>query len=150
MLRRVSIRRFAAVVFASALALAAEAHAVEDAAIFDHAAGIWKIAGAGSLNRWIVIHNLEEAKRTGLFHIEVIGREQGKPAWAIQHVCSHMAITLDALKRSVIRPLSRGAVYPESFTSGLIEWNKLSEAQRVVCDRSVVECLPSASAAVAR
>jgi hypothetical protein len=127
-----------------ALEFSLPVHAVDGAAIFENTAGIWRIASQGTLNRWIVIHNLAEAERTGLFHIEVIGREQGKPVWAIEHLCNHMAITLDALKRSVIRPLKSGAVYPESFATGLEEWNKTPQAERPICDRSVVDCLPSA------
>jgi hypothetical protein len=119
-----------------------EACAVDDAAIFSHKPGIWQIGGKGKVSRWIVIHNLDEAKNTGIFHIEVIGHIKGRPSWDIERVCNHMAITKDALKTSVIRPLKSGAVYPEPFDDAYAKWKKNAEAGRKdICDRSVLECL---------
>jgi hypothetical protein len=123
---------------------ACEAYAVDETAFFSHKPGIWAIEGKGKLARWIVIHNLAEAKGTGIFHIEVIGHVKGRPSWDIKHICNHMAITEDALKRSVRKPLDKGAVYPEAFDDAYAKWKKDAEAgQKVVCDRSVLECLPA-------
>ena len=120
------------------------ARAVEDSALFSHKPGIWAIQGKGTLDRWIVIHNLAEAKDTGIFHIEVIGHVKGRPSWDIKRICNHMAISLDALKRSVMKPLNKGAVYPEAFDDAYANWKKDAEAgQKAVCDRSVLECLPA-------
>jgi hypothetical protein len=117
-------------------------YAVDEQALFAHRPGIWEIAGKGGLRRWIVIHNLDEAKGTGIFHIEVIGREKGRPSWDIRRICNHMAVTQGALARSVLRPLKSGAVYPESFDDAYARWKKDAEAgNRVICDRSVLECL---------
>jgi hypothetical protein len=125
-------------------ALACEAYAVDEAAIFNHKPGIWAIEGKGKLSRWIVIHNLAEAKNTRAFHIEVVGRVKGRPSWDIKHICNHMAISEDALKRSVTKPLDKGAVYPDAFDDAYAKWKKDAEAgQKVVCDRSVQECLPA-------
>jgi Domain of unknown function (DUF5086) len=121
--------------------LVSHVYALEDAALFHHSAGLWQLTATKQLNRWIEIHNLAEAETTGIFHVEVIGREKGKPAWAIQTLCKHMAITLAALKRSVIRPLKSGAVYPESFQYAYEAWKHDAESQRYVCDRSVLACL---------
>jgi len=119
-----------------------EAYAVDEAAIFSHKPGIWAIEGKGTLARWVVIHNLPEAKDTGVFHIEVVGRVKGKPSWDIKRICSHMAITKDALKRSVTKPLNKGAVYPEAFDDAYAGWKKDAEAgKKTICDRSVPECL---------
>jgi hypothetical protein len=121
-----------------------EAYAVDDSTIFSHKPGIWAIEGKGKLSRWIVIHNLAEAKDTGVFHLEVIGHEKGRPSWDIKRISSHMALTKDALKRSVTKPLNKGAVYPEAFDDAYARWKKDAEAgQKVVCDRSVLECLPA-------
>lgn len=131
-------------VFAGALIVlgALQAHAVDDAALFAHKPGIWAIQGKGTLSRWVVVHNLAEARDTGVFHIEVIGRVKGRPSWDIKRICSHMAISKDALKRSVTRPLNRGAVYPEAFDDDYAAWKKEADAGRkVICERSVLECL---------
>jgi hypothetical protein len=123
---------------------ACEAYAVDEAAIFNHKPGIWAIEGKGKLARWIVIHNLAEAKDTGVFHIEVIGHVNGRPSWDIKRICNHMAITKDALKRSMKKPLNQGAVYPEAFDDAYAGWKKDAEAGRkAICDRSVLECLPA-------
>ncbi len=118
------------------------AHAVDEQALFGHKAGIWEIAPEGTLSRWVVIHNLAEAKDTGIFHIEVIGREKDRPAWDVRRIRAHMAVTTQALRRSVTRPLTTGAVYPEAFDDALARWKKECESgRRVVCETSVPECL---------
>jgi len=126
--------------------LSQSAHALEDAAIFRHKAAIWKIAGTSQLKRWIVIHNLEQAASTGVFQIEVIGRQNGKPAWQIEHLCNHMAITLAALKKSALAPLKSGAVYPEAFDSAYLRWQNAPQAQKRLCESSVLECMSQCQA----
>ena len=123
-------------------ALIGEVHAVTDAQIYSHKAGIWQIAEKGTLSRWIVIHNLDEARGSGIFHIEVIGREKGRQSWEIKRIRPHMAVTLEALKRSVIKPLQTGAVYPESFDDAYATGKKDFDAgKKDVCDTSVLECI---------
>jgi hypothetical protein len=125
------------------LAHHAHARAIDEAALYAHTAGLWQIASKGPLTRWIEIHNLEEAKQSGVFHIEVLGRAQGKARGPVEHVRSHMAITPAALLRSVLKPLKTGSVYPESFNSAHARWLSLPAAARAVCDRNVVACLGS-------
>jgi hypothetical protein len=120
---------------------AGRVQALDNAAIFQHKPGIWAIPGTAKLNRWIVIHGLAASETSGVFHIEVIGREKGRPAWDITHLCNHMAITLAALKKSVVKALKSGAVYPESFDSAYAAWQQVPEAQRPICERSVLDCL---------
>lgn len=116
--------------------------ALEDADIFRHAPGIWEIGGKGDLERWIVIHNLGEAAETGTFHIEVLGREKGSSAWSVLRLCPHMAVTLDALKKSVLRPLKTGTVYPEAFDDALAAWKRdAGKGIKVVCTTSILDCL---------
>lgn len=120
----------------------APAHAVDDQALFHHKPGIWEIAPEGKLSRWVVIHNLSEARDTGVFHIEVMGREKGRPAWDVKRIRAHMAVTKDALKRSVVKPLDRGAVYPEAFDDAYAQWERDADGGRkVVCEGSILECL---------
>jgi hypothetical protein len=87
----------------------------------------------------VVIHNLDEASSSGIYHIEVIAREKGKPKWQIKRQAPHLAITEDALRRSIINPLKSGSVYPEPYEDAFKEWQKSSNA--FICDTSVIECL---------
>ena len=110
--------------------------------IFGHPSGIWQVQGTATQKRWLIIHNLKEARTSGLFHIEIIGRDKGQPVWAVVHVCNHMAITLEALKRSIIRPLKSGAVYPESFDSAYARWMKeADQGQPEICTTTIADCL---------
>lgn len=110
--------------------------------IFRHSTGIWEVRETAGQKRWLIIHNLKEAETSGLFHIEIIGRDKGQPVWSIVHIRNHMAITLDALKRSVIRPLKSGAVYPESFNTAYAHWKKEAEQGRqAICATTITDCL---------
>jgi len=138
------MNRYIILTLAALMSLAAgQARAVDDAALFGHKQGIWAIEDKGTLQRWVVIHNLAQARDTGIFHLEVIAHEKGRPSWDVKRICPHMAVTKDALKRSVIKPLNRGAVYPEAFDDAYAKWKKeADEGRKVICDRSVLECLP--------
>ena len=111
--------------------------------LLGHRPGLWSIAAEGKLTRWVEIHNLDEAKRSGLFHVEVLGRRQGDPTWKIQHIAPHLAVTAAALDRSVVKPLKRGAVYPETFDSAYAAWRKAKSegGNAPVCESTVVECI---------
>ena len=110
--------------------------------IFGHPLGIWKIEGNALQKQWLIIHNLEEARHSGLFHIEIIGRKKGQPTWSIIRIRNHMAISLEALKRSVIRPLKSGGVYPESFDSAYARWKEAADQGRAdICISTVADCL---------
>jgi hypothetical protein len=108
-----------------------------------HPTGIWSIAGTAQQNRWVIIHNLSQAKQTGIYHIEVIGRGKKDPVWQIQHIANHIALTEAALSQSVIAPLKKGAVYPESFDSAYQKWQTENNgAGGAVCQTEVLRCLP--------
>lgn len=110
--------------------------------IFGHPSGIWQVQATAGQKRWLIIHNLKEARISGIFHIEIIGRDKGRPGWSVVHVCNHMALTLEALKRSVIRPLKSGAVYPESFDSAYARWkNEADQGRPEICTTTVMDCL---------
>ena len=110
--------------------------------LFQHEIGIWSIQGTAEKNMWVIIHNLKEAKDTGVFHIEVIARKVDDPAWKIEHVVKHMAITKIALSASVLKPLHKGAVYPETFDNAFEEWrNQNSGRGGYVCTTSIIDCM---------
>jgi hypothetical protein len=106
-------------------------------------AGIWSIAGAPGMDRWIVVHDPGTSKSTGVYHIEVVGRKTGDPSWQVVHLVPHMAITEQALLDSVIEPLTTGAVYPESFDDAYAAWLASNGgAGGEVCTRTIIECMP--------
>ncbi|MDO9105645.1 MAG: DUF5086 family protein [Methylovulum sp.] len=107
-----------------------------------HKPGIWSFSATKKLHRWVIIHNLEEAKTTGIYHIEVIARGLHDPAWQIQHLARHIAITETALAASVLKPLTKGAVYPESFDGAYRAWQRENQGQGgTVCRQTVLACL---------
>lgn len=108
--------------------------------------GIWSIAEIPGMSRWIVIHDAETSKTTGLYHIEVIGRRDGDPAWRIIHLVPHMAITREALLESILEPLHSGAVYPEVFDDAYTAWQARNDgAGGSVCSSTVLECMAERS-----
>lgn len=121
--------------------LVSEVVALTMSDIHNHGAGIWSIASPPKLHRWIVIHDVAASQAAGIYHIEVIQRVKGAPVWAIKHLVKHMAITADALQRSVRKPLTKGAVYPESFMDGYAEWRQANDGRGgEVCNATVMLC----------
>jgi hypothetical protein len=108
----------------------------------EHKNGIWSISGTSDENRWIIIHNLQEGKKTGIFHIEVIARKTNDPKWKIKHVAKHMAITRAALIKSIIKPLEKGLVYPETFDTAFRNWHKENNGEGgSVCNSTIEKCI---------
>lgn len=104
--------------------------------------GIWSIADMPGMSRWIVIHDPASAEDGGVYHIEVIGRKTGAPAWQTVHLVPHMAITEQALRASVVEPLQSGAVYPESFDDAYAAWQSQNDgAGGAICASTVVACM---------
>ncbi|MCX7066224.1 MAG: DUF5086 family protein [Methylococcales bacterium] len=104
--------------------------------------GIWSMPPTTQQNRWLIIHNLSEAQTTGIYHIEVIGRDKKAPVWKIKHLAAHIAIDNPALLKSIIKPLKKGDDYPESFDNALSTWQKENDGKGgAVCTTSVIECM---------
>lgn len=113
-----------------------------DVDIQAHPSGIWSVADTKKARRWIVIHNLAEAKTSGVYHIELIQRAFKAPSWQIERVAKHMAITEAALQRSIVKPLDKGLVYPEAFDTALAQWRAENGGSGgAVCTTSVLQCL---------
>ncbi|MDD2775649.1 MAG: DUF5086 family protein [Gallionella sp.] len=107
-----------------------------------HPQGIWSIASTQQEKRWLIIHNLTAAQQSGVYHIEVIGRTKGDPVWKIKHLANHLAMSESALSRSIIAPLTKGAVYPESFENAYSKWQALNNgAGGEICQTDVLQCL---------
>ena len=113
--------------------------------LLGHRPGLWSIAPDGKTDRWIEIHHLDEAKSSGVFHVEVLGRRRGDPVWKIRHIAPHLAVTTEALNRSVVEPLKRGSVYPETFDGAYAAWRKAKSegGNAPICESTVIECMTS-------
>ena len=111
--------------------------------LFDHRPGLWSLPPEGETLRWVEIHNVEEARQSGVFHIQVLSRRRADPAWKVQSVAAHMAITVAALQRSVVSRLSTGSVYPERFDDAYRAWLRAHQAGAAapICDTTVDRCL---------
>jgi len=103
---------------------------------------IWQLPATTHSTRWLVIHHRAASTSDGIYHIEVLERAKGAPVWQLKHLASHMAITTSALRASIVKPLKRGAVYPETFDFAYAAW-KLQHAQgkTIICESNVVACL---------
>jgi len=107
-----------------------------------HKKGIWSIQGTAEKKMWVVIHNLNQAKVTEIYHIEIIARGVKEPAWKIDHVVTHMAITKSALAASVLKPLNKGAVYPESFEAAFNDWKTQNSGNGGdICKTNICDCM---------
>jgi hypothetical protein len=103
---------------------------------------LWALDGSPTTSRWLVIHNLQEGRKTGVYHVEVLERATGDPAWRFTRLAAHLAVTEKALRASVRKPLTRGRVYPEQFDAAFAKWRDARKAGGgVVCDRTVLACL---------
>ena len=103
---------------------------------------IWQLPPSPTGSRWLVIHNLGSAETDGVYHVEVLEQSVGAKDRNIKHIANHLAVTPTALRISIIKPLKRGAVYPESFEYAYAEWKKQKvQGNAAVCNTSVVECM---------
>jgi len=127
----------------SLLAVSMWSTALAQVDVLSHRPGLWAIDPDGPITRWVEIHNLSDAKSTGIFHVEVLGLRHGDPAWKVQHLVPHLAITQAALQRSVVKPLKQGSVYPETFDSAYSQWQKTRDAggDASVCESTVTACI---------
>ncbi len=107
-----------------------------------YSTNFWEIGGKAGNVTWVEIHNSKEAKNTGVAHVSVITRKQGSPVWEIEWVCPHIAITTEALKRSVIRPFKTREVYPERFLEAYKRWKEdEKKGAAVICSTSLQDFL---------
>src|ERR1700689_983902 len=65
--------------------------------------GSWKLDAPQGTRRWLVIRELPSTMDLS-FHVEVLQSNVGDPAWKFTWLAPHLAITEDALKRSVVGP----------------------------------------------
>src|SRR5438552_3853049 len=94
----------------------------------------WEVRGRSDKITWVELHDVDPADPS-VIHVEVLSRRKADDPSEIHHVRGHLAITLDALQRSVVRPLrDKRGVYPESFEFAYKRWQEEAAAgKRDVC-----------------
>jgi uncharacterized protein DUF5086 len=104
--------------------------------------GTLKIRGTADQSRWVEVHKMEPWNGTQLFHVEVSGHKIGDPSWKVIHLVRHMAITEQALRRSVWRRSKELSVYPETFDGAYAAWKlRYANGQGAICAVSVEDCM---------
>jgi hypothetical protein len=107
-----------------------------------YSADYWEIPGPPANVTWVEIHHREEARNSGNAHISIIARKRGAPVWEIQRVCDHLAITKDALTRSVTRSLKIRGAYPERFFEAYARWREdEKKGTALICSISIGDFL---------
>ena len=112
----------------------------------------WEVRGAPGKITWVELHlqptrlPLQGDPGSGdpsVIHVELLTRKRTDKSWEVEHLQPHVAITLDALRRSVVRPLRpKNGVYPESFNFGYKHWKEEADAgKRIVCSTTLYECV---------
>ncbi len=108
----------------------------------------WEIAGPKDRHTWVEIMNYSDLKEATepakVLHISIISRKKGAPVWDIRWERDHIAITPEALRRSVVGPFKTKSVKPERFYWAFVEWEKAEkEGKAPVCTTSLHEYLTS-------
>jgi hypothetical protein len=107
-----------------------------------YSSDFWEIPGATNKTTWIEIHNSKEAQKSGVAHISVHARKKGDPIWKVEGICPHIAITTEALKRSVSHPYKTRGAYPEHFYEAYDRWKEAEKAgQATICSTTLQDCL---------
>jgi len=102
----------------------------------------WQIESAPGEVRWVEIHNISEARQSGIAHISVISRAKNAESWDVKRTIPHLAITTVALCSSVTKPIKVRPVYPEAFNEGFDRWKKENEERKAfVCTTSISDYL---------
>ena len=103
---------------------------------------LWSLPAPPGQLRWLIIHNLATAPAEGIFHVEVLERRRSDPPWKFTRPAAHLAVTGTALRASILKPLRRGLVYPETYDAAFAQWQRERAAgHAAVCDTSIDACL---------
>ncbi len=107
-----------------------------------YSTNLWEIEGKVGNQTWVEIYNCNEAKTNGIAHVSVITRIKGSPTWKIEWVAPHVAITTDALKRSVLGPFKTRGAYPEHFYEAYDRWKEEEKkGKAIICTTSLQDVL---------
>jgi hypothetical protein len=109
---------------------------------------MWVVDETAKTLTWVEIHQTDDSQSTGIFHVSVHmmkknSREDYLGRW------NHLAITRDALERSVIRPIKHRWFYPEGFEEGYHTWQEeRKKGTEFVCTTTVADFVRAERAAV--
>jgi len=103
---------------------------------------LWSIRSDAGKIRWIEIHNLDTAAADGVYHVEVMERMRADAPSQFKPLAPHMAVTEGALRASLVEPLGKGAVYPETYDDGYSRWRAAQAGNHAfICKVSINDCL---------
>jgi hypothetical protein len=103
---------------------------------------VWRLSSPPGTFRWLEIHNLDDARSTGIYHVQVLERSANSPPWEFRSLADHMAITAMGIRASIQGVASEKAVYPETFNTAYRAWKKLeARGEAPVCNLEVAKCL---------
>ncbi|MGB8356498.1 MAG: DUF5086 family protein [Chthoniobacteraceae bacterium] len=109
---------------------------------------MWVVDETAKTVTWVEIHQTDDTQTTGIFHVSVYLRGKNPRSDALW-VCHHLAITREALERSLIRPLKRLGLYPESFEAGYHDWQQdQKKGTAFVCTTTIADFVKAQRAAV--
>jgi len=109
-----------------------------------YASAYWEIKGEAEKLTWIEIQNPDEARSGGLAHVSVLARKKDAPVWQVEWIRAHIAITAEALARSVVRPLKIRGSYPEKYLDARRHWDEdRVKGVALVCTTSIQDYLKS-------
>jgi hypothetical protein len=101
----------------------------------------WTLDAPQGTERWLAIHAVP-TEQDSSFHVEVMEAAIGDPPWKFHWLAPHMAISEDALRRSIRGPSRRRADYPETYESAYRSWLVASAAGAAkTCTTAVAQCL---------
>jgi hypothetical protein len=102
----------------------------------------WRLASPPGITRWLEIHNLQDARSSGIYHVQVLERSANSPQWEIRSLADHIAVTTAGLRASILGVASEKPVYPERFDAAYQEWKELeAHGEAPVCHSEVAKCL---------
>ena len=102
----------------------------------------WEIEGAPGRITWVEIHNRAEAPSTGVAHVSILTRKKGAPASEVEWLVPYIAITTEALQRSVLRPFKTRSVYPERYLEAYKRWQADEQSgTAAICSNSLQDAL---------
>jgi len=102
----------------------------------------WEIEGPKGYVTWVQIRGEDGAELSGTMHVSILQRKKSAHLWEFRYLCPHLAITAEALRRSVVKPVNYGGTYPERFIEAYEEWKQDKAAGHAyICTTSIADYL---------
>jgi hypothetical protein len=103
---------------------------------------VWRLPSPPGTFRWLEIHNLDDARSTGIYHVQVLERSANSPPGEFRSLADHIAITATGIRASIQGVANEKAVYPGTFDTAYRSWKKLeARGEAPVCNLEVAKCL---------